>query len=161
MQKQDILNLENINKAYKLPNFLGLGSQRCASSWLYQILKSHPDIIMTSKKETRYFSHNISSKSLEWYSNLFEKEEDQLTINQPYLLGEIDPSYSAMYHQEVLLVKNIIPHLKIILIIRHPVERIISSITRSWSFSYLEKEKAGSLVSSVIRNTYQLTITYY
>lgn len=140
MQKEKSSISENSNKIYYLPNFLGLGSQRCASTWLYYALNSHPNILMTSKKETRYFSHKITTKSLEWYSNLFDIK-DKLTVDKPYILGEIDPSYAAMYYQEVLLVKKIIPHLKIILIIRHPVERIVSSITRSWSFSFLEKEK--------------------
>jgi len=134
-----------LNKqGYYLPDFLGLGSQRCASSWLYQILNSHPKIIMTYKKETRYFSHKITSEKLEWYSNLFKNnlKKENSVLNESFILGEIDPSYAAMYYKEILQIKKIIPNLKIILIIRDPVERMISSIARGWTFSNRESEKA-------------------
>ena len=143
-QNQESLISLSGKQGYYLPHFLGLGSQRCASSWLYQNLNLHPKIIMTSKKETRYFSHKITSASLEWYSNLFLKnlEQENSIIDDTFILGEIDPSYAAMYYQEILQIKQIIPNLKIILIIRNPVERMISSITRGWTFSYMESEEA-------------------
>jgi len=38
--------LLNQISAEKLPTFLGIGSQRCASTWLNKILALHPKIVI-------------------------------------------------------------------------------------------------------------------
>jgi len=45
------LNKNKINK----PDFLVIGAQKSATSWLYFCLQNHPDIYLPSKKELRYF----------------------------------------------------------------------------------------------------------
>lgn len=131
------------NKTILLPHFLGLGSQRCASTWLYYALKNHPDIVLTYDKETHFLSHRISEKPLKYYSHFFFEDEkgNRRKIFSGQILGEIDPLYATMRASEIKTVKKLIPDLKLILIIRNPVDRIISSITRGWSYSYLKGEK--------------------
>lgn len=119
-----------LSQNYNLPNFLCIGSQRCASTWLYSVLSSHPQIKM-APKETHFFSNYIKNKNLEWYSNFFKpKQGEQINL----VKGEVCPSYAAMFPEEIAFVRELIPNLKIILIIRNPVERLISQMTRVWSY---------------------------
>src|SRR5262245_46747923 len=37
------------------PTFLGIGSMRCGSTWLYEVLKCHSDIRMSDRKEMDFF----------------------------------------------------------------------------------------------------------
>ena len=37
------------------PTFVGIGSMRCGSTWLYQVLQCHPDIRMGNLKEVDFF----------------------------------------------------------------------------------------------------------
>ena len=34
-----------------LPTFVGIGSMRCGSTWLYEVLRSHPDVRLSDAKE--------------------------------------------------------------------------------------------------------------
>jgi len=53
--------------------------------------------------------------------------------------GDITPTYSAMFDYEVSLVKELVPDMKIIFVIRNPVDRMISQITRQWTYSHIDK----------------------
>jgi Sulfotransferase family len=53
-----------------LPNFLGIGGQRCGSTWLYTNLRKHPDLWLPPVKELHYFDrspnyHSPNTLSLE------------------------------------------------------------------------------------------------
>jgi len=37
------------------PTFVGIGSLRCGSTWLYSVLKCHPDIKLSDRKEMCFF----------------------------------------------------------------------------------------------------------
>lgn len=37
------------------PGFIGIGAQKCASSWIYDILLDHPEVSMSEKKELDFF----------------------------------------------------------------------------------------------------------
>lgn len=37
------------------PNFIGVGMERCGTSWVYKVLASHPDIWVPPVKELHYF----------------------------------------------------------------------------------------------------------
>ncbi|MEA5575035.1 sulfotransferase [Anabaena sp. UHCC 0451] len=118
----------------QLPNFLGIGSERCASTWLHYVLSKHPQLYLPERKEFNFWSGTITKEKLEEYLKNFEHEKANAC-----LLGEISPTYAAMYSEEVALLKEVIPELKVIFIIRNPVDRLISSITRQWTFFYVDK----------------------
>ena len=44
---------------YTPPTFLGLGSQRCGSSWLWSVLNNHPHVRVSKKKEVNFFTKMI------------------------------------------------------------------------------------------------------
>lgn len=116
----------------EIPHFVGIGGQRCGSSWLYWNLREHPDISMSAKKEADFFSRPITAGRILEYNRYFEGCDR--------LRGEISPSYSAMYADEVRLAHELAPALKIIFVIRNPVDRLVSQVTRSLTFDQPDSE---------------------
>jgi len=111
-----------------LPTFVGLGSQRSASTWLHSVLKAHPQITMTSRKEACYFGNEIQWHNLNWYTDLFR---DPSGLPTRAIRGDISPWYSRLRRHSVESLRRIIPDLKAVLIIRNP-------IARSWSQAMVE-----------------------
>lgn len=115
-------------------NFLGIGSQRCASTWLYYALKKSPKINLP-RKELNFWSGFVTREGVNEYFEQFRQND----CEQAIICGEISPTYSAMYPDEVALLKSLLPDLKIIFIIRNPVDRLISSITRRGTYYKVDK----------------------
>jgi hypothetical protein len=100
--------------------FIGIGAQKCASTWLHDVLVDHPEISMPSElKEVDYFSYHYE-RGPEWYADRF----DVSALDT--LCGEISPSY---FHDPdvVARVAEYNPDMRIILIARDPIARAISN----------------------------------
>ena len=105
-----------------LPNFFGIGVKRGGTSWIYEILKTHPEIYLCPyQKETHFFS-KFYYKGLNWYSRFFPKLK---YINDYKYIGEITPTYIFYKHVPILISKYF-PSAKFIVILRNPVDRLIS-----------------------------------
>ena len=111
------------------PTFLGLGSMRCGSTWLYEVLKCHPDIRLSNPKEIGFFfSPRMLQHNLDWYETHFEPPDG----DKPKLVrGEIAPEYAKLKAWHVNRIANLLPELRIILTVRHPIDRV-------WSQALLE-----------------------
>ena len=76
------------------PTFLGIGSMRCGSTWLYEVLKCHPDIQVSESKEVQFFfMRRMLRFDLDWYEALFEPRDggELKTVR-----GEISPQYARL-----------------------------------------------------------------
>ena len=102
-----------------LPNFIGVGTQRAGTTWLYNCLKQHPDIYMSTPKELHFFYVHYEN-GIEWYKDKFSG------VTNESVVGEITPDY--MYHEEAIRnIKKHIPNAKLIIVLRDPIERAISA----------------------------------
>jgi len=103
----------------RIPTFLGIGAQKCASTWIYDILRDHPQVFVSDRKEIDFFSYGYD-RGFQWYCNHF------CTSHTTDAVGEISPSY---FHEFSVpeRVKRHIPDPKIIVSLRDPVERAISN----------------------------------
>jgi hypothetical protein len=107
-----------------LPNFLIIGGVKCGTTSLYQYLIQHPDVFMPPRlKEPRFFCYDgrpstlkLPIKTLEAYSALF----DEVTTEKA--IGEASPHYFTHPHAAGAI-KGLIPNAKLILSLRHPVDR--------------------------------------
>jgi hypothetical protein len=61
-----------------------------------------------------------------WYMSLFDTEAEKVR-------GEITPSYSILDAQDVSGIKSLLPDLKVILILRNPIDRAWSHIRFDWT----------------------------
>lgn len=117
-----------------LPNFLIIGAAKSGTSSLYMYLEQHPKIYMSPLKEPHYFSFDSISKQtpgpgdaihlaitdLEAYQHLFDPVKEEKAI------GEASTSY--LYREEAAeRIHALIPHAKLIAILRHPAERAFSA----------------------------------
>jgi hypothetical protein len=101
-----------------LPTFLGIGAQRCATTWMYECLREHPEIFMSPRKEVHFFDENYE-KGIRWYEGFFESASDESGI------GEITPEYIYARHAPELI-RETIPDALLIACLRNPIDRAYS-----------------------------------
>ena len=106
-----------------MPNFLGIGAQKAGTTWLYENLKQHPEIYLTKQKELHYFDKKLND-SLFSYSRHFINGLGKVK-------GEITPAYSILPVEKICLIKRIMPRVKLILLLRNPIER-------AWSHAIMD-----------------------
>ena len=120
-----------------LPSFLIIGAAKAGTTSLWDFLKAHPQVYMPDIKETNFFAlegtradfkgpgddeclNRLAVTDLESYERLFEGVTDQVAI------GEASPLY--LYHPEApRRIKALIPHTRIVAILRNPTDRAFSS----------------------------------
>jgi hypothetical protein len=125
-----------------LPNFLIVGAQKAGTTSLANYLNQHPNIFMCPVKETHYFTYLHEKKvrktkandikyvnSLNEYRKLFsDAKEDQF-------IGEASPSY--LYNSDApFRIKKLVPDVKIIAILRNPVDRAYSNFLHARRAGY-------------------------
>jgi hypothetical protein len=136
----------------KLPTFLIVGAGKAGTTSLHLYLQQHPQVFMSPVKETNHFSdadmqfehfnldyrqdvdididkylsgpmdkkvHIAHVRSWEQYQKLFRDVKDQKAI------GEVSNSYLCL-PSAALAIKKKLPSVKIIMILRHPAERLYS-----------------------------------
>ncbi len=113
------------------PDFIIIGAMKCASSTLHEQLALLPGLFMSEPKEPCYFSDDdIYAKGAAWYSNLFEG------AGPDDLCGESSTHYTKLptYPRTVeRLHRDLGEDIKLIYIMRHPVDRMISHYIHEWS----------------------------
>ncbi|MCF7983822.1 MAG: sulfotransferase domain-containing protein [Thiohalocapsa sp.] len=101
------------------PSFIGIGAQKCASTWLYDILSDHPEACVSEVKEVNFFSYHFDH-GYEWY------ERHLGTCDGVKARGEISPSY--FYEPAVPeRIFDYAPDAKLLVSLRDPVDRAISN----------------------------------
>ena len=100
-------------------NFICVGIQKSGTSTLHDILQQHPDIALPTYKETHFFRDSEKfDKGIDSYFNYFSNP------TKPFLV-EIDPEY-AYFEECAKRIKNTLGTIKIIFILRNPVDRAYS-----------------------------------
>jgi hypothetical protein len=116
----------------QLPTFLGIGSMRCGSTWLYEALKCHPDIQLSKAKELDFFFlPKMLKRDLHWYVSRFQSGESELPKR---VRGEISPLYARLKQWQVHRVAELLPNARIILTLRHPIDRVWSQAVYEFGF---------------------------
>jgi len=97
------------------PDFLGIGAQKAGSSWLWENLRCHPELFLPEQKELHFFDRRYH-RSLRFYTSKFANAGNRIK-------GEITPAYSTLPIDRIQLIGAVNPRLKILLLIRDPIER--------------------------------------
>ena len=106
-----------------LPTFLIIGAMKSGTTSLYAYLKEHPEIGMPYNKEPDFFSNESCwTKGLTWYEGLFDGFKNKTAR------GEASVNYTKFpYYKDVPeRICSIIPQVKLIYVLRSPVERTYS-----------------------------------
>jgi Sulfotransferase family len=118
-----------------LPDFIVIGAAKAGTTALYWYLADHPQVFMSSVKETNYFAfgldergnwlygdadlHHFPITTREAYERSFDGAEDAGAV------GEASPIYLEC-PQSAARIAEAIPHARIICGIREPVDRAFS-----------------------------------
>ncbi|MDJ0732407.1 MAG: sulfotransferase [Crocosphaera sp.] len=109
----------------KLPDFFIVGASKAGTTAICNILATHPDICFSSVKEPNFFSsfdialQEIPSNKLSEYKKLFRCEASDR------LMGEGSVGYLNS-NKALYWIHKYVPSAKIIIILRNPLERIVS-----------------------------------
>ena len=105
-----------------LPTFLGIGVPRSGTTWLHEILQSHPDVYVPKyRKEIHFFDENYD-RGIDWYKKFFPSD---MQSSKYKAIGEITPFY--LYYDDCLKRILKIPSItKLIVILRNPIDRTYS-----------------------------------
>lgn len=101
-----------------LPEFIIAGPQKCATTWLYDCLYEHPDVLLPETDSVHYFDMNYQ-KGDQWYRQFFSEYDGEA------LVGEETPSY-IRDEATPRRIAETLPDVKIIFIVRNPVDRAFS-----------------------------------
>ena len=111
-----------------LPDFVIIGAMKSGTTSLYDFVVRHPAITPASRKEVQYFSfwHDLGKL---WYRSNFPTDLSRRRFykktGQNLLSGEASPDY--LFHPEVPgRMKELLPDVKLIVILRNPVDRAYS-----------------------------------
>ncbi len=110
-----------------LPNFILIGAPKSGTTSLYHYLKAHPEVFMSSLKESYFFSEDKykDPELLAEFEDLFKDVKDEKAI------GEACATYIFHGHAHESI-KSVIPDAKLIVILRDPAERAYSDYIMSY-----------------------------
>jgi hypothetical protein len=163
-----------------LPNFLIVGAAKSGTTSLYQYLNEHPEIFMSRMKEPRFLISTVFTgmspddprysallkltvTKFGEYAKLFENGKKAKAI------GEATATYLYYYQKAIPNIKKYLNDVKIIIILRNPVDRAFSSYkhlvkecaeTRSFE-RCLELEEARKKNNWSLLNLYKEAELYY
>jgi hypothetical protein len=102
---------------HRLPTFLIIGAPKAATTSLHYYLGLHPDVSMSKKKETDFFTRADFANRVREYELMFDERAPAR--------GEASPRY-ATYPTErdvARRVHSLLPDVKLIYLVRDPIDR--------------------------------------
>ena len=100
-------------------DFIFLGPSKTASTWIYEAIRSHPDLFVPVTKDI-YFFDKYFDKGIRWYDGFFK------SAPSGSLCGELSHDYfSSRIAMERIHACN--PGIKLICCLRNPFDRAYSS----------------------------------
>jgi hypothetical protein len=143
-----------------LPNLIIIGAQKCGTSALHHYLGLHPEICMSVEKELNFF---ILKKNWplgrEWYESNF--------TGAAKIYGEASPDYTNYPALQGVpeRMHSLVPDAKLIYIVRHPIERIVSQYMHNrWlgvETKSIDEAVRGTDTLPMERTRYVLRSSYY
>lgn len=118
-----------------LPNFLLIGAMKAGTTSLYEYLRLHPQVYVPDTKELNFFlaeyagTHPLRPpeqmnwpRGLDWYASQFRASAGATAI------GEVSPNYTKFPHYPGApeRIHDLIPDVRLIYVVRHPLERLRS-----------------------------------
>lgn len=101
------------------PAIIGIGAQKCASSWLHAVSGSHPQIGTSDPKEVDFFSYYFD-RGYQWYESHFEQSPGATVYfesSPSYFHDPRAPKRAMDYNRD----------LKVLPLLRDPVKRAYSN----------------------------------
>lgn len=161
-----------------MPNFLVIGAARSGTTALYRYLEQHPQIYMSAIKEPNFFAlvgeepapappkagtagrltrgplMVVRIADIESYRALFQPVVDEVAI------GEASPSY-LITPGTPERIKHYLPDVKLIAILRNPVDRAYSAHSLRWLYAGQERASFGQAIRDIYWGFYYTHLKGY
>ncbi len=136
-----------VAKEFKV-DFFVVGAARSGTTTLYQYFSEHPEVYLPRVKELNYFSkvssnqpqdYDLPKPEKEYHTKIIQSSQVYkglyLNAKSSQIKGDISPSY--LWHEETAAaIKAHNPEAKIVVTLRHPVERAFSHYLMAKSVGY-------------------------
>jgi len=110
-----------VKEGFPKVNFIGIGAQKAATTWIFKCLEEHPDICVSNPKETFFFCEDDKfQRGAEYYKSFF------LGCEERKITGEYTTSYLST-PGTAERIKKYYPDVQLIVCLRDPVKRAIST----------------------------------
>jgi hypothetical protein len=126
----------------QLANFLYIGPGKSGSTWLHEVLISHPEIYFTEAKDLYFFSRYYD-RGPGWYSAQFRAARPQHKI-----VGEVCPDYLTCAEAPERIRECLGPDVRLMVTLREPASRAFSS--------YLYLQRHGLAAPTFIQTMQQV-----
>lgn len=114
--------------------FIGIGAQKSGTSWLYEALNNHPDISFPAGKEVHFWDAYYRN-GIDWYHSLFSEGRCN---------GDITPAYAILPLDRIREIYHYFPSVRIIYLMRNPIERAWSSARMALRRAEMEISEAST-----------------
>ncbi|MCY4589393.1 MAG: sulfotransferase domain-containing protein [Alphaproteobacteria bacterium] len=118
------------------PGFIGIGGQKSGTTWLFSHLERHPGVSFPGGKEIHYWDWHYG-RGIEWYRDLF-RGAPAGTVP-----GDITPAYATLDQRMVEDVHRNFPDVRVIYLMRNPVERAWSGALHNLKISDMTSDEAS------------------
>lgn len=118
------------------PDFIIIGAQKSGTTSLETYISEHPQVIKALKKEVHFWGWHFQ-RGIDWYLAHFP----QILPNSGYITGEATPNYLeqlASFDHGIERIYQTFPHLKLLVVLRNPIDRAFSQYNH-WSSFHWEK----------------------
>jgi hypothetical protein len=102
------------------PNFLFIGPDKTGSTWLYEILRKHPECYVPPVKDI-YFFDRYYDRGMDWYLSFFKKTQSGVKA-----VGELSHDYLFSSLATERIARDL-AGVKLLTCLRNPVERTFSN----------------------------------
>jgi hypothetical protein len=113
------------------PTFLYVGASKSGSSWIYEILRDHPEVFVPIAKDLQFFNLYFDH-GFDWYLSFFRKGRSSQAI------GEVSHSY-FLERETLERIRGFLPDVKILCCLREPVDKTISAYVHARALFLEEK----------------------
>ena len=116
-------------------DFLGIGAQKCGTTWLYRQMSRHPQIAFPRDKEVHYWDMSPHPDADAWVASL-QLPHQTSADGRRRLTGEITPAYAILPRQRIHAIRSRCPEIRLFISLRNPIER-------AWSAAIMALVRSG------------------
>jgi hypothetical protein len=118
--------------------FAVIGPGKAGTTWMYSLLKVHPEVCVAAAKETMFFDANYH-RGVDWYHRFYEACDGQAAVGEvcnSYIFSEEAPGRMHAYN----------PAMKLVTSLRNPIDRAFSN----YLFWLRNAQVTGSFEDTVV-----------
>ncbi|KAG2226306.1 hypothetical protein INT45_005978, partial [Circinella minor] len=134
----------NRSCAKLIPSFIFAGSELSGTTYIFNTLQTHPQVIGTVDHQGSGTLFDKYDEALfEAYLSQFPTLQEEIPLNEIVVAGEHAPQYLYRSHIAARRLRELLPHVKLVFILRDPIDRAYSQYFAGTVEIWLDTETAS------------------